>query len=259
MSDKPRANGFAAYNAQEPHPHSLVNNWDRVPKCSKTLRNGQQCRNPAMDNGKCRHHGGRAHSGIATSSFTTGRYTPLLKNVTLAEAYEAAKNDPELLNLSEEIMLIRARLMQLVGRLPDEDSQGRWLAAQDALKRFKESAARQDEYGWRTAMADLEQAVIDGGKDSLSWDEIMRTIKQYSDIISKEQRRRMEMNALVSVDEAVGFAAEVMYAVKEYVSDPTALQGIHNRIQDALLRKKRFVGARKRFEQDQDAGVVTVE
>ena len=206
-------------------------------QCGAKTRAGGQCKQPAMENGRCRMHGGKAPRGITNGAFVHGRYSKYLKNTTLGEIYEAARNDPELLNLSEEILLVQTRLHQLVGKIPDEDSGGRWKEARGHFEKFKEASARQDEYGWRTALANLDATIKEGGKDSMLWEEILKTLKSYSDLISKEQKRRMDMNALVSVDQAVGLLAEVLMAVKEHVHEQSALVAIHSKVSDALTKR----------------------
>jgi hypothetical protein len=206
-------------------------------KCGAKTRVGGSCQQPAMTNGRCRMHGGKAARGIANGNFVHGRYSKMLKGTSLGEIYESARNDPELLNLSEEILLVQTRLHQLVGKIPEEDSGGRWKDARTYLEKFKEASARQDEYGWRTALAKLDSTISDGGKDSQLWDEILRTLKNYGDLISKEQKRRMDMNALVSVDQAVGLLAEVLMSVREYVHDTTALAAIHAKVTEALTKR----------------------
>lgn len=190
-----------------------------------------------MDNGRCRLHGGLTPRGIASPQFVHGRYSKYLKGTTLGEIYERARDDPELLNLSEEILLVQTRLHQLVGKIPDEDSGGRWKEARTHFEKFKESSARQDEYGWRTALANLDATIKEGGKDSMLWEEILKTLKSYADLIAKEQKRRMDMNALVSVDQAVSLLAEVLMAVRTHVHDRDALVAIHDKISDALTKR----------------------
>ena len=223
-----------------------------TPICGAKTRRGQECKQPAMENGRCRLHGGLTPRGIAAPGFKHGRYSKYLKDTTLASAYEAALRDPDLLDLSNEVAILQTRLQAIVGQLETQDSAGRWKAARESLKRYKEAAARQDEYGWRTALAELDDAIKEGGKDSLVWDDFLKTLKSYTDVVAKEQKRRLDMNALISVDQAVGFAAELLYAVKENVSDPKSLRAIHDKISDALNRRPHFAAALEVQKSDQE-------
>jgi hypothetical protein len=221
--------------ANVPNKGDFANGMQR--RCGAKTRAGGMCRAPAMPNGRCRVHGGPTPRGIASPHFVHGRYAKILKGTSLGEIYESVQNDPELLNLSSEIALVQTRLHQLVGKIPAEDSGGRWKEARTYLEAFKEASARQDEYKWRTALASLDKTIQEGGKDSLLWEEILKTLKSYADLIAKEQKRRMDMNALVSVDQAVGLLAEVLMAVREYVHDQTALVAIHSKVSDALTKR----------------------
>src|ERR1700687_5160177 len=76
---------------------------------AKSKRNdGAPCRVAAMPNGRCYIHGG-ASNGSGT--FKDGRHSKFLPP-QLRAAYAEARKDQELVNLSDEIALVDARMHQ---------------------------------------------------------------------------------------------------------------------------------------------------
>ena len=212
---------------------------DHIPKCgAKSKRTGKPCPQPAMANGRCRFHGGKTPKNVQSPHFQGKgqRYADVLPD-SLANIYRGALNDPDLLSLTEEVALVQTRLHQLLGRIDAQESSGRWKKAQQAHKELMQASARKDDVGWRMAMDDLSHILRDGSHDYLVWEDIHKTLRQLQTLSGQEQKRRLEMNALISADQAVAFAAEVLYAVKENVSNPDERMAIHKAVKDALEKR----------------------
>ena len=85
--------------------------WPGKKRCKAWNANqGRQCLRPAMKGKEvCPTHGGKTPSGIASPNYIHGRFAKHLPS-GLLERYEAAIGDPELLGLTGEIGLARARV-----------------------------------------------------------------------------------------------------------------------------------------------------
>jgi hypothetical protein len=212
-----------------------------APRCeAKTRTTGLSCKNPAMANGRCRLHGGATPNGLAAPRFRTGTSTryPGMK-ATLAELADRAMADPDILSLTQEVSLLQARLNQLLERVDVEESSKRWKMTKDAFYRMLEAGGRKDEVGYGMALDELKHAFRDGDKDYLVWSDILSTLEHLRKTVSQEQKRRMEMHTLISADQAVGMFAELMYEIREQVSDPKALNAIYKRAQEIVSKKAR--------------------
>lgn len=88
--------------------------------CGAKTRGGAPCKNAAMPNGRCRMHGGKTPSGIASPHFKTGRYSKSIPT-RLAAVYEASKDDPDLLALDDEIALTDAQINIVLSELEAGD------------------------------------------------------------------------------------------------------------------------------------------
>lgn len=88
--------------------------------CGAKTSRGTACQAPAMENGRCRVHGGATPSGIASPHFKHGRNSKAFK--ALGVHYREALNDPELLNPKRTIAAQNAIVEKAGDRLEELDS-----------------------------------------------------------------------------------------------------------------------------------------
>ena len=85
------------------------------------------------------------------------------------------------------------------------------------------------------------------------WDDFLKTFAVYQKAISQEQKRRMDMHALISTDQAVGFVGEILLAVRQEIETlkvpreeaQRVLQAIHNKVREALQKRPQFAAGVK--------------
>jgi hypothetical protein len=219
---------------------------DRVAKCgAHSRRTGKPCQQPAMPNGRCRLHGGKSLAGIAHPGYKDGTYSkfPGLP-ISLKESFEIARNNPELLNLTDDIALMYSRFSQLIEKIDIEDAEQRWKDISEQMQLLKDARARKDGYAYSQAWASMEDLVKTGGKDFMVWNDIMKVTAHIQKAITQEQKRRMDMHALISTDQAVSFVSEILMAIREEVKDlpggKEVLQKIHIKTREAMERRPQF-------------------
>src|SRR5438067_9697369 len=78
-----------------------------VDKCGARRRDGGDCCQPAMKNGRCRMHGGKTPRGLASPKTRSGRYSKDLPTRILAR-YQEAMQDPELLSVKHDVALLHS-------------------------------------------------------------------------------------------------------------------------------------------------------
>jgi hypothetical protein len=213
------------------------NNFDRIPKCGAHSRStGKPCQQPAMPNGRCRKHGGLTPVGPAHPNYQTGRYSKVKFPAKFLELYEEQQNDTRLLEMSDDIALLNARLSELLEKINTEESEERWAKTKEQYKLLVDGLNRKDQVAQRAALNELGHLLRDGDKDYMVWNDIMKTMHSRNRMVAQETKRRLEMHALISADQVMGFVGTIMYAIKAHVTDPKALMEIHKAIQEALDR-----------------------
>ena len=71
---------------------------------------------------RCRLHGGRSPSGIAHYNFKNGQCCKDLQGLGLADAYQRARQNPDLISHVEEVILAVARIGELLGQLREVET-----------------------------------------------------------------------------------------------------------------------------------------
>lgn len=213
---------------------------------AKNKRNGEKCKNPAMENGRCRLHGGKVPKGLALPQTKSGRYSKHLPTY-LAGQYESMRNDQELLNLREEVALATSHLQDLLDRLQSGETRESWEALRDLAGQLRESHNEKDTKGFFDCALQMA-AVIEGTPNQGElWEEIHKTLETRRKLVDSEGKRVKTMHEMVSVDRAMlylgAMASAVKTAVERYVKDDEARTSVLRFVSDEFSRLTPATGA----------------
>lgn len=202
------------------------------PICAARKRTKWPCEAGAMKNGRCRIHGGKALSGPAHPHFKHGRYAKSLDGTYLATVYQEAKNDPGLLQLTDEIALTVARVQQLVDRLPSGDSRSLWSSLAIAVRKVRaqflvldmdelpEEAQAASDY-----LAEVEHLVATGGAEYAVWEEILVVQQHLRSLVDTERKYREGLKTNVPAERVTMMFALVLDSLRRHV-EPNTLQAV---------------------------------
>jgi predicted transcriptional regulator len=178
-----------------------------------------------MPNGRCRMHGGKHPGGMATKAFKTGRYSKYLPQ-RLLERYTEASTDAELLALREEVALVDARLADLLSRVDTGESGALWGALNKAWADVEVARDTDDGLGLTLALALVSQYIKRGQADYAAWQSIGHVIEQRRKLVESERKRLVEMQQMVTSEQAMLIVAVLADTVRKHVHDPDALRAI---------------------------------
>jgi hypothetical protein len=170
-------------------------------------------------------HGGKSLAGIASPTFKTGRYSKHLP-ARLAERYQHAANDPELLALREDVALVDARLEDLLSRVDTGEAGVLWREARKAYHELREANATHDVKKASEAFASLGQWLEKGAGDYAAWDEINRVLEQRRRLVESERKRLIEMEQVITSEQAMVLIAALTESVRRHVTDRPTLAAI---------------------------------
>lgn len=194
-------------------------------RCGAKNRDGTPCKTWAMPNGRCRMHGGKSLAGPASPMFKTGRYSKVLPGRLLARYQEAAQ-DEELLALREDVALIDARLADVLSRVDTGETGASWQAARAGLKVVRRAIGDNDPVALRKGLAALGDAIDQGAADYAAWGEIGRLLEQRQRLAESERRRLVEMQQMLTAEQAMTFLAAVLDSVRQHVTDRKVLAAV---------------------------------
>lgn len=176
-----------------------------------------------MENGRCRLHGGATPRGLANPNTKSGRWSKDLPT-RLAAKYEAALADQKLLELRDELAVIDTRLSELLGKVDTGEAGALWDRLRKVLAELR--AAKGDPDKQRDLLSEMMKLVEGGAEDWMTWDDVFRTIERRARIAESERRRLVEMQQMMSNEQAMTLLAAVVDTVRRHVTDRDALKGI---------------------------------
>jgi len=205
--------------------------------CGWIKDNGLPCENPAMEPiGRCNLHGGSTPIGPASVHYKHGKYCRHRNHLParLAEAFEAALDDPDLLNLRPEIAALDARIADLEQRVDTGECGELWAAlleASKALSKAQDKANRAllgsnknkiAECGLEVeqALEALQDLCREGAADYAAWSEVLGLFQLRAKLIDANTKRRAAEQKDVPIEKVAAMLAEIEATVNLHVTDP---------------------------------------
>lgn len=193
--------------------------------CGAKNKRGEPCQRKPMTNGRCYMHGGATPTGAALPQFKTGRYSKVLP-ARLAERYEAALADGSLLELREEIGLVDTRLADLITRVESGESGDVWRLLRAAFTEFNKARSAGKVPEMTQHLTTIEGLIVRGLADYAAWQDISNTLEQRRKLVESERKRLVEMQQMITAEQAMVMLAAIIDTVRRNVSDRGALAAI---------------------------------
>lgn len=167
------------------------------------------------DRDVCYMHGGKTPRGAMLPQTKHGKFSKDLPTHLLAD-YEDERSDPELLNLSDSIAVIRARYRELFRQMETGSLWGDLEAAwgdMEAAQRAKNGKAVV------ALVSEIGQIIRRGAADSDKWREITGLMEQERKLIETEQKRRVAMQTMLTAEQGRLVIQALLDSVNRHVSD----------------------------------------
>jgi hypothetical protein len=164
-------------------------------------------------------HGGKIPQGVALPQTTHGRYSKHLPTRILA-TYDAAKADPDLLNLREDIAAVDGRIADVLSRVDTGESSQLWYELKATYTALQDANKAGDVAEARSLLSDLGQLIMRGHADYAAWSDVFRLIEQRRKLVDTERKRLSDMQQMITNEQAVLLVTRVYDAVSRHVRDP---------------------------------------
>lgn len=229
-------------------------------RCGAQLRGKPGCfckQYPITGRTRCKLHGGASLQGFEHPAFTSGRYTESLKKLGLGAHYEAARHDPALLSLTEEITVVQGRLFELFEQMAQgaggptawQRVIGATATCADAMQAVKGAVAdRSPNRGVLMAQAltalgvaidALAEVVKQGTSVVEVWQEIDQKMYLRKKLVDSEVKRRKAAAEVLLKNDALTMVTRIAKSVMQHVTDPKAKQAIVNDIRALMQGEKK--------------------
>lgn len=201
-----------------------------VPRCQAwSPRKGRQCLAIAKSGGdKCKTHGGKSLSGIASPVAKDLRYSKAMPRGLLDKYLEFSQDD-DLLVMRHEIAVITTYLDSLIAEIDtDTVSPDRWKMAQKAYNELVEALSLGDGQALSKAVFTLGDILNAGADTTKKWENVLNVMESRKRMISAEEKRLSDASMLITVSSAMILIDALLQSVRRNVSDTSALQAIQS-------------------------------
>lgn len=190
---------------------------------AKTRGTGEPCRRWARPNGRCHLHGGKSKHGADSPNFKHGRYSAYVPD-NLSSAYTAARADPELLSMRDNVALLDARAAELLGELSTGAAASKlWDDLSREWGRLVRAIQTDNDRQQSVAIGRLNRIISDGAAASDSWRELYEITERRRRVVETEQRVISTRQTMVTVENVLMYLAvqieATKNAVRKYVDD----------------------------------------
>ena len=203
--------------------------------CGAKTKKGP-CPQPPMPNGRCRIHGGATPEGWASPSYKDGQHVRRRNlPVHLAESYETARKDPDLLSLREEISTTDARIDELWDNVNQDNPVILWqglLAAYSEMEKHKAAANGTDttaalsKVDFWNAFDNLGLLIAHGCDDLQKKREIRAEEEHRRKLVDSERARLKDANLFITSEKAVTMVQILVSCIRRHVTDYALLAKI---------------------------------
>lgn len=193
--------------------------------CNGVNRFGRYCASRDLrENGRCRYHQGQA-AGVLHPKFKHGRYSTGLPQ-GLEDRIGRAAADPDRLGYEREIMLIDARISELIERAPSGESGEAWKQLHRTWKEFEKFRAAGDVVRMQALLEEFGRPLREGLKDHLGWSEIGEMLDRRARFVELERKRLEQLSNYITADQAMTLIRTVFDVISRHVSDQPTLDAI---------------------------------
>lgn len=213
-------------------------------RCKARTKAGKKCNGWAMENGSCQAHGGRNKPGADHPRTVHGLRADPAKNAAIPGARKAsglptrfydsvmeAVDDPNLSSLNDEIIIVDARIVDLMRRLDTGESGVLWMKLQDLVSDYQNENDK--EVAFRM-LNQIFQLIERGSSDHQQWLDINMNIEQKARLIKYETSRMKDVGMLMRTDRVLLFIRAVVEVVMRNVPDPDQQEKIRRAIERLL-------------------------
>lgn len=186
-----------------------------------------------MANGKCPLHGGKSLAGIASPAFVNGKTSKYLDCLpdTLAKHFDP--DAPRLVELTEDLALLKAGILELLERAKSEDAgMAKWKEAAAAFGQFVKARDRKQAKVMVQQLDVLERLLVAGAAAETDRAQVWDLIDRRARAVAVESRRRKDEHDMVERSEFARFAAALLKVIAGHIED----RQLRQTMQDDLLR-----------------------
>lgn len=195
---------------------------------AKANRTGERCKNPAVDGlDVCRVHGGSSPRGIAHPNFVNGRTSKYTAGRIAAKIQDRLSN-PDLRNHLNEIALVETFINDKLESLETIDTKSQLESLLKTIDDVLRALHSEDYSALDLSARRLRDLVVDRIKVLDTYEDIRKDLDARRKLIDSQLKIEASLEQNLTATQAMTIMQSLLNAVKENVTDRTALQNIQS-------------------------------
>ncbi len=188
-------------------------------RCKSNKTNGEKCIAFAVG-GKdvCWVHGGATPSGRASVHYKGKGYSRNLPT-RLADQYESAITNPDLLSLRSDIALLDVRIGETIENIDTGPIGELWGAVRKVFLEQQTAMQSGDSIETIKATQELDMLTKTGFMDYINWNEIRGLLQERAGLVAKENKMLNDANLTVTAEKVMLLVAAIASVVMDNVAD----------------------------------------
>jgi hypothetical protein len=166
-------------------------------------------------------HGGKSLRGVDSPRFKTGRYSKYLPD-RLAEKYQEALSDPDLISLSNELALVDSQLTTQLEQWHETGmNRDGWAMAQKLCNELHQHTITGEQAKARGTMDRLRKLLDEENENNTAaaWEFVGELIESRRRLVETERRRLNDEDHAVPIEKLMLFMAALLDIIRRRVGD----------------------------------------
>lgn len=196
--------------------------------CGAKTRSGKPCAQKAMENGRCRMHGGKSTG----APIKHGRYSKFLPT-RLAAKYEEALQDAELISVREEVAIVQTFIAETIESIDLDNCEAMWDTLTLLAKDYFDAKKEEDrDY----AASQMCYAIQDGAKEWQKVRNLLGYIESKRRLAETESKRLKDIENTLTAKEANALVAALLGIINKRIPDPDVRAGVASDLAELVHR-----------------------
>lgn len=179
---------------------------------------------------RCKQHGGSTPVGLASPHYEGKGYSRILDRLPKRnqDDYAAAQLDEQMNGLSNEMALLDARLMELLGKLDVDGTKTVWEELRDASEMLEMARGAGDasEIAFQVNRIQVLIKADVPGQEYRRWAEVYNVVERKRRLADTIRKIRRDENEFISREQQMMFVHALAGVIRDNVKDPESLNAI---------------------------------
>lgn len=144
----------------------------------------------------------------------------------MMRAFAESIEDPNGLSLRNEVALVDARLVDVLGRVDTGESGEIWQGLKKDWEELEAARGAGENEKAAGILGRIGVAISRGQSDWAAWRDVRQLLQERKILVESERKRLVELNQMMTIEQALLLGGALLAAIKRHVTDTRTLDAI---------------------------------